>query len=126
MAATQALRSRIEGLRRERLACSDILKKSEAIARRDQSTLANLLTEAGYAAEQRKAVSLQIFNLTSISHEKLTASYAGLLLFARAIFIYVPDFILKQGGITGFWARSCNAFRNWFLEGQLDSKPEWK
>ena len=58
MAATQELRSRIEGLRRERLACSDILKKSESTAKRDQSSLATLLTEAGYAAEQREAVSI--------------------------------------------------------------------
>lgn len=51
------LRSRIEGLRRERLACTEILQKAEATLKSDQRKIIGLLTESASAAEQREAVS---------------------------------------------------------------------
>ena len=57
LAAIGELRSRIEGLRRERLACTEILQKAEATLKSDQKKIIGLLTESASAAEQREVVS---------------------------------------------------------------------
>ena len=56
LAATGELRGRIEGLRRERLACGEILRKSQATLESDQQTIVELLTISAAAAEQRVKV----------------------------------------------------------------------
>lgn len=56
LAATGELRGRIEGLRRERLACGEILRKSQATLEADQRTIVELLTISAAAAEQREKV----------------------------------------------------------------------
>lgn len=58
LAATGELRGRIEGLRREGLACKNILQKAQETLKVDQRTIINLLTESAAAAEQREAVVL--------------------------------------------------------------------
>ena len=56
LAATGELRGRIEGLRRERLACGQILQKAGPSLKADQRRVLDLLTESAAAAEQREAV----------------------------------------------------------------------
>lgn len=56
LAATGELRRRIEGLRRERLACIEILHKSDTILESDRNSLAGLLAESARIADQREKV----------------------------------------------------------------------
>ena len=55
--ATNALRGRIEGLRRERLACADILRKAERSLATRQSAMADLLTTSAAVAAEREQAS---------------------------------------------------------------------
>ena len=57
LSAIGDLRGRIEGLRRERLACAEILRKAETTLKSDQKKIIALLTESASAAEQRESVS---------------------------------------------------------------------
>lgn len=59
LAATGELKARIEGLRRERLACREILHKAETVLKTDQTSMLDLLKESAAAAEQRSLVRLK-------------------------------------------------------------------
>ena len=60
LAATGELRSRIEGLRRERLTCKDILRKSDFVLQAHRSAMAKLLTLSATAGEQREKVPILV------------------------------------------------------------------